>query len=303
MSCLGGDAPVSISGEPLDEVGFESRFGEASVVLLARAKSLIARISRMPLPGSNPAIRNEMADPGDIPPITTTSAESPRMRVDPRASQSADGSNGEISKGYVYEETSVPVFNAETSAEEYFHDNQGKRAQGSFHEVEAVRWDHDEADWSIDEIESEPEVSADSRRLAKRHPHDKPQERAEGLQASYQPLENGDESRSPGLGANQKSSEPTEDICALNARIRKPRSETGQPTQKEIRSAVLRVRDAASEHRWLSPKSNRALKKIEENGAKLDGPEINALNYLLDRCVKVRALTTAATILRRVASK
>jgi hypothetical protein len=52
-------------------------------------------------------------------------------------------------------------FVAEAPAESFFNANPGRQARGSFHEVDAVRWDHEETDWSLEEFEFEqPPVSA-----------------------------------------------------------------------------------------------------------------------------------------------
>ncbi len=63
--------------------------------------------------------------------------------------------NSEWSPESAVEDILVPDFQVEKSAQDYFIDNQGEQARGTFHEVEVIRWDHDEADWSIEEFEFE----------------------------------------------------------------------------------------------------------------------------------------------------
>lgn len=76
------------------------------------------------------------------------------------------------------------------------------------------------------------------------------------------------------------------------------------PTQKEISSSVLRVRQIAAERSWLSPKSSRALAKFGDKKAALGRSETNALNYLLGRCENISELMVDVENLRtRIGNK
>lgn len=84
----------------------------------------------------------------------------------------------------------------------------------------------------------------------------------------------------------------------------KSNMEHGMPTQKEISSSVLRVRQIAAERSWLSPKSSRALAKLSDKKAALGHSETNSLNYLLGRFENISELTVDVENLRkRIGSK
>ncbi len=76
-------------------------------------------------------------------------------------------------------------------------------------------------------------------------------------------------------------------------------TENGMPTQKEISSSVLRVRQVAAGRSWLSPKSSRALAKLSDKKATLGRSETNALNYLLGRFDKMSELMIDVENLRK----
>ncbi len=71
-----------------------------------------------------------------------------------------------------YSETSIPEegpkldFEIEVSAEDYFIANRGEKVRGTFEEVDAIRWDHDEADWTLEEFDFEPPANSAKPRSA-----------------------------------------------------------------------------------------------------------------------------------------
>jgi hypothetical protein len=71
------------------------------------------------------------------------------------------------------------------------------------------------------------------------------------------------------------------------------------PTQKEISSSILRVRQVAAERSWLSPKSSRALAKLSDKKAALGRSKRNSLNYLLGRFDKTSELMVDVENLRK----
>lgn len=152
-------------------------------------------------------------------------AEDPDLRDNEHAKAGADSLNSalfhqnvaplarEESEGSTTKDILVPDFQPETSAQDYFSNNRGEQARGAFHEVADIRWDHDEADWSIEELKLPASPAA-------RH-HSKP--RAAG---------------NPAAGMRQlplEAAPPTrEEICCSADRVRSFASSRGWLSPKAI---------------------------------------------------------------------
>ncbi|WP_157732890.1 hypothetical protein [Bosea sp. AS-1] len=280
--------------------------------------------------------------------------------------------NREWSQGSAMEEILVPDFQVEKSAQDYFNDNHGEQARGTFHEVEVIRWDHDEADWSIEEFEFELPASPAGRQHSKPPTdggHNEPVDAVDGSRqgqdalrrlqalavrrrwlAAVAALDRASQSaplskreraaiehvlnaattlsrhrsdaealrglllagqsqvgeidyRPPIAQLNESSAKPPAKDRNQPTRMRQSPSEAVSPTQEEIHSSVTRVRSAASDRGWLSPKSIRALEKLLSNNKVLSISESNALNYLIDRSVAVSELECDLKILRMIIKK
>jgi hypothetical protein len=277
--------------------------------------------------------------------------------------ETADEMHYELSPEPAAEEIRLPDFQVDTSAEEYFNSYHGQQVRGTFQEVEVVRWDHDEADWSIEGLEFRPSANslgkghaesvksdenidtADSRNISrhfvaferlkvfalerrwraaaaaldKAWKQSAPLSGRERAAVEYL-LQNADSSIQRRADADalrsflfathkrehrveyQNPSTRVEDRTKARS-PQKSLAETRPPTQKQIRSAVIRIRDAASVRGWISPKSSRALAKLGDSRANLDQSETNALTYLLGRCSDVSELAHHAYILREIGLK
>lgn len=167
--------------------------------MLGKAKALFQLIGRRSIRGADREIHREF--PGQ----STTGRTAPETekpdQIQNRSSEfdNVDKINVDRLGSTVSKEIPIPDFEVEVSAEDYFFANQGKQAQGTFQEVDAVRWEHDEADWNIKEFDFQPSDNVSNPSLAP-----SPMPKTKALQ------------------------------------------DTKRPTQKEIRSSILRVRLIAS---------------------------------------------------------
>ncbi len=73
------------------------------------------------------------------------------------------------------------------------------------------------------------------------------------------------------------------DSCPAPDREHQHSYDARRSTQNAIRSSVHEIRKAAAGRNWLSPKSIRALMRIEEGKSKLDRSDRNSLRHLLER--------------------
>lgn len=181
-------------------------------------------------------------------------------------------------------------FEAETTAESFFKANPTKAARGTFHEVDKVRWDHLEADWSLDDLDIEPPAEYADRE------HQKPSENSasDNADGALEHLRAFCVAKAL-AGSTISSVEGSDALCqAFEARASCDRARperrlqlghsTRRPAQNTIHFSVLQISKIAARRNWLSPKSSRALTRIGENYGKLDQSERNALNHLLERC-------------------
>lgn len=260
-------------------------------------------------------------------------------------------------------------FEAEATAESFFKAKPGKQARGTFHEVDAIRWDHEEADWSLERFELEKaavssvqhvsgsssdteyqkatdgnelschlegafeqlrafasqrrwraavaaldKAATQSSRLSKRERAaiERTMDAAENL-ARYRsdsmvlrsvlfpaqmPKDKPEPLHEDSRLANREGAFPDNASSLRDLRGKLP-LESGKSTQKEIRLSILQVRKTAADRNWLSPKSSRALTRIGDKNVKLGRSEINALNYLLDRCRTLPELKEQVETLRK----
>lgn len=151
---------------PLDEVCNAPKLLSPSgeLILLRKLKSVVHRLSHRSLSGAKQKIDRE--EPFE-PTKTRNRNESVSLHL------VVDGlSAPQPSKLQDIESDNVAVpeilpnldFEAETTAESFFKANPAEAARGTFEKVDTVRWDHTEADWSLEEFDFErPAKSADHR--------------------------------------------------------------------------------------------------------------------------------------------
>jgi len=126
------------------------------VILLGKAKSLFQLIRRRSISVSKYKTDHELPDHGDNIGTSYKSANLPQIGDQPSDIKTENAINGDRSHGSAEEDILTPDFEIETSAEQYFNNNHGEQARGTFHEVDFIRWDHDETDWNVGEIEFVP---------------------------------------------------------------------------------------------------------------------------------------------------
>ena len=155
---------------------------------------------------------------------------------------------------------------AEESAEDYFVANGGKPVRGTFQEVGSTKWDQDEADWSVGDLGFE--LCAQSK---------------------------------PTYSVPRAAISAQAEVECQKTVGRNDAHQISSFAQNELRFAVLRIRRAAAERNWLSPKSILALAAIADAIIILARPKLNALNHLLGRCENTPALRADVEIVRKVA--
>lgn len=79
-------------------------------------------------------------------------------------------------------------------------------------------------------------------------------------------------------------------------------SDATNPDQKAIRISIHEIRRTAAGRHWLSPKSSRALTRLDEGNAKLDRSDKNALIHLLERCSRLPDLNDHILFIRKFIS-
>lgn len=341
------------------------------MILLDKAKSLIQLMGRRSASVAEREIPHAVSEERIRKRIATDFVDHDTDQDEISEPVSSEEVNPGRSQGLIREGNLTLDFEVEVSAEDFFVANHGKQARGTFQEVDAIRWDHDEADWSIDDLDFEPPVRSADPSPSKSDPecrqqrglpgsHDRTLQHEEALKrlrefalrrrwlAAAAALDKASKSCATlskreraaiehvlsVSGATTRYMADSEALrCVLlktqkgvdngdavrrivpdptaskaGSRNQKPgsrkvNSEAKSYTQIELRSSVLRVRQIAAERNWLSPKSSRALVKLGDSKAALGRSEINALNYLLDRCANVSELMADVEILRKVAAK
>lgn len=124
--------------------------------MLSKAKSILQLITRRSTSGSEHGTRHELLDQRGSRQVAAEATNLARIGGGSSDPEHAEAINSAWSQGSVAEDILIPDFQVETSPEDYFNDHRGEQARGTFHEIEVVRWNHDEADWSIAELEFEP---------------------------------------------------------------------------------------------------------------------------------------------------
>ncbi len=274
------------------------------------------------------------------------------------AQKTANAINLAHSQSPVSEDIQPLDFEVELSAEDHFTAQKGLQARGTFQKVDVVRWDHDEEDWTLKDIEFESPANSIDTGFGRSPTEDQQhQETSESQVGSFQHLEafvrlkefalrrrwlpavaaldkasrqlaplskreraaiehvlkvagtfarhrsdsdllrrvlfnaeNLEDEVEIGCPSARPKKAPASKVTARVTPDSKDNTENGMPTQKEISSSVLLVRQVAAERNWLSPKSSRALAKLSDKKAVLGSPETNALNYLLGRFDEISEL-------------
>lgn len=126
------------------------------MILLGKAKSFFQRIRRRSISVSKHKTNHEFPVEGEDGKLSSEPANVSQIGDRPSDTKTADSIDIATSRGFVEEGIFIPEFEVETSAEQYFNDNHGEQARGAFHEVDFIRWDHQETDWSLGETELLP---------------------------------------------------------------------------------------------------------------------------------------------------
>jgi len=147
---------LSADFSKLGKTSCRARNEERLVTLLGKVKSFFQLIGRRSIRGAGQEIHREFSNQPTTgkaapDPVKLDQIQNRSAGIDERAETSTDRLLSSISK-----EIPIPDFEVEESAEDYFFANQGRQAQGTFQKVDAVRWEHDEADWCIEKFDFQP---------------------------------------------------------------------------------------------------------------------------------------------------
>jgi hypothetical protein len=125
-------------------------------ILLGKAKSFFHLIGRRPIRGAERENRREFSDQSITGRTLSDQVKPDQILRRSSGMHKADEISVDRSRSSISREIPIPNFEVEASAEDYFFTNQGQQARGIFQEVGSVRWDHDEADWQIEDFDFQP---------------------------------------------------------------------------------------------------------------------------------------------------
>lgn len=126
------------------------------MILLGKAKSLFQWIRRRSISISKHKTDHHFSVEGDHRKLSSVLANVAQIGDRPSDTKTADSIESGTLRGFVEEGIFIPEFEVETSAEQYFNDSHVEQARGTFHEVDFIRWDHQETDWSLGKTEFLP---------------------------------------------------------------------------------------------------------------------------------------------------
>ncbi|WP_277023318.1 hypothetical protein [Aurantimonas coralicida] len=125
------------------------------MILASKAKSLLQLILGQSTSSSEDEIGHELVVEENDNQIAAEATNISRNRDGSSGPENVDATDSDCLQGSVANGILIPDFQAEITPEEYFANNHGEQARGTFHEVEATRLHRDEADWSIVGLELE----------------------------------------------------------------------------------------------------------------------------------------------------
>lgn len=160
------------------------------MILLRKATSLFQRIRRRSISVSKHKTDHEFPVQGANGRTSSHAASLAHVGDQTSVTTTADAIKLAHSQSPISEDIQPLDFEVELSAEDHFIAQKGLQARGTFQKVDVVRWDHDEEDWSLEDIEFESTANSTDTGFARSPTEDQQhQETSESQGGSFQHLE------------------------------------------------------------------------------------------------------------------